>query len=153
MTQVRDLIAFLESDEGSLGEALVSNRVLLSADQSGTPHLEFDGFLTEGRGSSRQRVSAEITRDMLEPFSVHVGVVGPHLLQPAPQIRIIPGKLAGEPHLVDTRIETRVLSVLSTRGFDSNGLIQLYPGLDSVSIRAALKLERQLQRNERQLAA
>ena len=72
---------------------------------------------------------------------------GPHLLAPAEGISIVPGKLAGEPHVRDTRIETRVLSALwETRlpGCKSSG--GLYPDASDASIKRAIRLERQLQR-------
>ena len=153
MSQIRALIERIEAEEGSLGQALTSQSVVLFVDPSGTPHLETEGMLTEARAEWRQRVSGEVIQDILHPFSIETGIVGPHLLTPAQGISIVPGKLAGEPHVRDTRIETRVLSALRERGYRLDQLVALYPDASEVSIKRAIRLERQLQRNESRLAA
>ncbi len=153
MSQVRALIERIEAEEVTLGQALTSRSVVLSVDPSGTPHVETEGMLTEARAEWRQRVSGEGVQDILHPFSIEDGIVGPHLLTPAQGLSIIPGKLAGEPHIQDTRIETRVLSALWDRGFRLEQLSTLYPDASGASIRGAIRLERQLRRNETRLAA
>ncbi len=92
-------------------------------------------------------------QDILHSFSIEEGIVGPHLLAPAEGISIVPGKLAGEPHVRDTRIETRVLSALWERGFRLEALGAMYPDASGASIKRAIRLERQLRRNESRLAA
>lgn len=153
MAQVRTLIERIESEDVTLGQALTSQSVFLSVDPSGTPHIETGGLLTEARQGWTQRVSDEVMRDILHPFSIDDGIVGPHLLAPAKGISIIPGKLSGEPHVQDTRIETRVLRALWERGYRLEQLADLYPDASELSIRRAVRLERQLQRNESRLAA
>ena len=153
MRHIRALVERIESEGASLGQALVSQEFTLSADTSGTPHLQVDGALTEAQGDWRQGVSRDVVRDFLAPFSIEDGIVGPHLLTPAPGIRIIPGKLAGQPHVRHTRIETRALSALWGRGFRLKQLGELYPDASEASIRRAIRLERQLRRNETRLAA
>ncbi len=153
MRQVRALIERIEAGEVTLGQALTSHSVVLSVDPSGVPHIETEGVLTEGRAGWRQSVSGEVMQDILHPFSIEDGIVGPHLLTPAEGISIIPGKLAGEPHVRDTRIETRVLSALWDRGFRWEQLGELYPDAGEAAIRRAIRLERQLNRNVSKLAA
>ncbi len=153
MKQVHALIERIESEDVTLGQALTSQSVFLSVDPSGIPHIETGGLLTEARQRWTQRVSGEVMRDILHPFSIGDGIVGPHLLAPAEGISIVPGKLAGEPHVRDTRIETRVLSALWERGFRLQELGGLYPDASDASIKRAIRLERQLQRNESRLAA
>lgn len=153
MTQVRALIERIESEDITLGQALTSQSVVLSVDPSGIPHIETNGVLTEARRGWSQRVSGEVMRDILHPFSIDEGIVGPHLLAPAKGISIIPGKLSGEPHVQDTRIETRVLRALWERGYRLEQLADLYPDASELFIRRAVRLERQLQRNESRLAA
>lgn len=47
--------------------------------------------------------------NLIRPFEVHAGLKGPDLVEPAKTLRIIPGKLSGEPHVVSTRIPTAML--------------------------------------------
>ena len=153
MRHIRALIERIESEEVSLGQALVSQEFILAVDPAGTPHLQIEGVLTEARGDCQQRVSEDVARDFLAPFSIEDGIVGPHLLRPAQGIRIVPGKLSGEPHVRDTRIETRVMSALWDRGFRLEQLAELYPDAGEPAIKRAVRLERQLRRNETRLAA
>lgn len=153
MGQVRALIERFEAEDVSLGQALVSQEFSLAVDPTGTPHLTTHGTMTEARGRWRQGVSEDVMKDFLAPFSIEKGVIGPHLLTPARGISIVPGKLSGEPHVQDTRIETRVLSALRERGYQLEQLADLYPDASELAIKRALRLERQLQRNESRLAA
>jgi uncharacterized protein (DUF433 family) len=66
--------------------------------------------------------------------------------------RIIPGKLSGEPHVVDTRIPTKMLSTLRTRGLEVSAIIELYPRLTQENVEEAIALEVQLERNLRAVA-
>ena len=131
----------------------MSDEVSLTVDPSGTPHLQAGDTMTEARSRWHQRVGADMVKNFLAPFSIEEGVIGPHLLAPAEGISIVPGKLSGEPHVQDTRIETRVLSALRKRGYRLEQLADLYPDASELAIRRALRLERQLQRNESRLAA
>lgn len=153
MRHVRALIDRIESEEVTLGQALTSECVVLYVDRAGVPHIETGDLLTEAKGDWLQSVSGEVMQDLLHSFSIEEGIVGPHLLAPAEGISIVPGKLAGEPHVRDTRIETRVLSALWERGFRLEELGALYPDASGPSIKRAIRLERQLQRNETRLAA
>jgi uncharacterized protein (DUF433 family) len=85
--------------------------------------------------------------DLIAPFDTMEGARGPDLSAPRPRLRIVPGKLSGSPHVVDTRIETCVLAALSGRGFSAERIAQLYPSLDQASIDQAIELEADLQRN------
>jgi uncharacterized protein (DUF433 family) len=62
-------------------------------------------------------------------------------------LRIIPGKLAGSPHIVNTRIETVALGALAARGMSAAIISELYPAIDQPAIQDALDLEGQLARN------
>ncbi len=75
--------------------------------------------------------------------------MGPDLVHPGKGLRIIPGKLSGEPHVDGTRIETGVLWALSERGFDVGGIVDLYPELTPATVRSAIALERRLHQNQR----
>jgi uncharacterized protein (DUF433 family) len=117
-------------------------------DRGGTLHLERDGVIStvpapEGRG---QLVEPGLL-DLLAPFQLVEGQEGPDLRQPRPLLRIIPGKLAGSPHIVNTRIETVALGALAARGMSAAIISELYPSIDQPAIQDALDLEGQLARN------
>ncbi len=54
--------------------------------------------------------------DLIRPFPSRRGIMGPDLHAPRPLLRIVPGKLAGSPHVAHTRVETRALAALAQRG-------------------------------------
>ena len=101
---------------------------IVSADRVETTHRE--GVLGE-------------TLDLLGPFNVGQGH-GPDLIRPREHLRIIPGKVSGEPHLVDSRITTQAVAALFDRFRDIDRVAALYPDLDKVAIAEALDLEQQL---------
>lgn len=75
------------------------------------------------------------------------GVVGPDLVRPRPMLRIIPGKLAGEPHVRDTRVQTTMLDAMIERGYRPTDVVDLYPFLTLEAVEEARSLEQQLRRN------
>lgn len=77
--------------------------------------------------------------DLFAPFDE-----GPDLRQPRPRLRIVPGKVAGEPHLVHSRLTTRTVGALAGRGFSIDQIAALYPHEDAVALREAVELEQQL---------
>lgn len=85
--------------------------------------------------------------DLIEPFSLGDGKEGPNLQSPRPHLRIVPGKLAGSPHIVKTRIETVVIAALGDRGLDRDRIHALYPLVAPMAITEAIELEQQLRRN------
>jgi uncharacterized protein (DUF433 family)/DNA-binding transcriptional MerR regulator len=85
--------------------------------------------------------------DLVAPFTTGEGLRGPNLLQPRPELRIIPGKLSGSPHVVGTRVETRALAALMHDGFDEPGIVELYPFLTKSQVEQAIDLEQQLAQN------
>lgn len=76
---------------------------------------------------------------------VHPYKAGPDLLQPRPLLRIVPGKLHGEPHLVNTRISTATVYALHAEGFPLAQIRELYPEADPEALKQALDLEHSLQ--------
>jgi uncharacterized protein (DUF433 family) len=146
MSRVRQVIEVVEQAAGRLGEVLATDSMVLRADSVGRVYLEANGVLTLA-WEGRQPIQREMVVDLLSPFSMEKPLVGPHLRSPRNTLRIIPGKLAGEPHVSDTRIETRVLASLERRGMEHNNILKLYPGLSELSLGEALDLERQLEQN------
>ena len=69
---------------------------------------------------------------------------GPDLREPRPRLRIVPGKVAGEPHLVHSRLTTRSVAALAARGFTEEQIVALYPDEEPEALSEAVDLERQL---------
>ncbi|MEO8840034.1 MAG: DUF433 domain-containing protein [Kofleriaceae bacterium] len=93
------------------------------------------------------QVVSEDLLDLIAPFSTSEGTRGPDLIAPRADLRIVPGKLSGSPHVVHTRLETRALAALATDGFDVPGIHRLYPYVTALQIEQALELEKQLEDN------
>jgi uncharacterized protein (DUF433 family) len=83
--------------------------------------------------------------DLLRPLAIGRLVRGPDLVTPRPRLRIVPGKLAGAPHVYRTRIETEALAALRRRGLTVDKITALYPAIDTADVEDALDLECELQ--------
>jgi uncharacterized protein (DUF433 family) len=66
------------------------------------------------------------------------------LRAPRPRLRIVPGKVAGEPHLVGSRLTTRTVAALAARGFSAEQIAALYMHEDPAALAEAVELERSL---------
>jgi uncharacterized protein (DUF433 family) len=69
---------------------------------------------------------------------------GPDLLRPRPHLRIVPGKLSGEPHLTGSRLTTRSIAALAARGLGSEAIHNLFLDQTRAAITEAIDLEHQL---------
>jgi uncharacterized protein (DUF433 family) len=153
MHQVRQLLRRLDELSMHLGGSIADETVRLSADGSGTPHVDLSGRLLEGRHRYTQLVGPALVVDLLAPFSAEKGATGPDLRRPRPHLEIIPGRLSGEPHIRGTRIETRVIYALRQRGYDPSQIATLYPAASPAGIQDAIALEALLANNAKKLAA
>jgi len=110
---------------------------------NGHVYLETPGGMQTVQG---QIASGELL-DLIAPFSSNEGTRGPDLHHPRAQLRIVPGKLSGSPHIVGTRVETRAIAALINDGCNAAQVGELYPYLSADQIEEALDLERQLAQN------
>ena len=78
--------------------------------------------------------------DLLGPFESD-GRRGPNLVRPRPNLRIIPGRVSGEPHLAGSRITTQVAAALHRNIADVEKIAALYPGFDASIFEEAIELE------------
>lgn len=76
------------------------------------------------------------------PFE-SAGVSGPDLLRPRPHLRIVPSKVAGEPHVEHSRLTTQTVAALADRGYSVAQIAAMYNEPQDV-IGEAIDLERQL---------
>lgn len=76
------------------------------------------------------------------PFD-SAGMPGPDLLRPRPHLRIVPSKVAGEPHVAHSRLTTQTIAALADRGYPAAQIAAMYDEPEQV-ISEAIDLERQL---------
>lgn len=118
----------------------------VAVDRSGGIVIEHDGQAQRPGG---QNILDADMLDLLAPFASREGLHGPDLSVPRPQLRIVPGKLGGSPHVVHTRLESRALGALADSGLGQAKIYRLYPDVEPAAIEDALDLERQLAQNLR----
>jgi uncharacterized protein (DUF433 family) len=108
------------------------------------------------RAADRQRSlgsTDEPILDVLAPFATET-TRGPDLIQPRPHLRIVPGKLAGSPHIEHTRVESQAVGALAGSGLPTAKIYRLYPDIEPRALDDAVDLEEQLAQNlGRKLAA
>lgn len=115
----------------------------VAVDRGGNVVLDAGGHALTPEG--QPALDAEML-DLVAPFPTERGMRGPDLRAPRPSLRILPGKLAGSPHVRRTRVETEALAAVSRR-LSRGRVYQLYPALDREAVDEALDLEGQLLRN------
>lgn len=81
--------------------------------------------------------------DLLGPFDL-ADRAGPNLIRPRPTLRIIPGRVSGEPHLAGSRITTRAASALYDTLRDYRAVAELYPDFEVRAFEEAIDFERSL---------
>jgi uncharacterized protein (DUF433 family) len=149
MTKIRGALAAVEH----LGDRLRDQRVKVWVEPAGRLVVDIEGevFVPLNRGLA-QGLAHLGGLNLIDAWQGARGVVGPDLVEPRASLRIIPGKLSGEPHVVDTRIPTKMLSALRQRGLGVTAIIELYPRLTQENVEEAIALEVQLERNLRAAA-
>jgi uncharacterized protein (DUF433 family) len=95
-----------------------------------------------------QTIRADASRQEAMPSALNLVAAyndrGPDLLEPRPLLRILPGKLHGEPHIAHTRISTAVLYELHREGYNDEQIRRMYPDLSADALRQAIDLEQSL---------
>ncbi len=134
----------------ALGELAQLNLELWNDDGSPAVAVDRNGRIVLDPEGPARRVGGQALLDadvlaLVRPFELGRDVRGPDLFAPRPRLRIIPGKLAGAPHVHRTRIETEALAALVRRGMNVDKIGGLYPAIQSDDVEQALDLERELQ--------
>lgn len=127
MPQIRDALKYLGQRE-----ALDEFGRLVRLARSGALFLEVDTHTF--RPASGQAVMESLA-------GLITMADGPDLLQPRPLLRIVPGKLSGEPHIVGTRIASATLYALHRDGLSDAQIRVLYPEVGQEALSEALDLE------------
>ncbi len=118
----------------------------IRVDRSGAVYILHDKAVVVEARAPLQLLHGEFL-DLTAPVVLAEGQRGPDLRAPRPRLRIVPGKLAGAPHVLHTRVETQALAALANRQISVDIIHELYPMLERPAIEEALDLEAQLQRN------
>jgi uncharacterized protein (DUF433 family) len=142
MSQVRRALAELKRINLPLWTP--TNRCSVAVDRGG--HVFITGHDSVPRTPEGQLAFSDVL-DLLAPFDTADGTHGPDLVRPRPALRIIPGKLAGSPHIEDTRIETCAIDALRAAGYPLEKIARLYPYLGAPQIADSIDLEAQLKSN------
>lgn len=143
LRRIRDALAAVEK----FGAHIADEHVRVRVDAGGELLISVgqDTFVPLGLASA-QLVVPMREIDLIAPFEASRGYEAPDLSRPRPTLRIIPGKLAGEPHVADTRIPTTSLAALRHRGLSVDEIVNLYPGIETINVEEAVSLEDQLGR-------
>lgn len=91
------------------------------------------------RANSSRQVTMGDVLYLVQPYKN-----GPDLLQPRPLLRIIPGKLHGEPHIIGTRIPSLTIGALAQEGFSPEQIHAMYPDATEAALCEAIDFERSL---------
>ncbi len=111
----------------------------LVVDRAGKIHIRDDAGVEDLSG--QPPLSADLL-DLLGPFDL-LGACGPDLVAPREHLRIVPARVAGEPHVAGSRLTTLSLAALADRGMTSEQVAALYE-IDIVAVEEAVDLEREL---------
>lgn len=103
----------------------------------GKLYLQLPGQIVRARPGGQGALPD--TLDLVAPYKG-----APDLLRPRPLLRIIPGKLHGEPHIAGTRIPSRTISELDRAGYDLDQIRAMYPDASPEALREAIEFERSL---------
>ncbi len=141
MPQVREALAAIRTH----GKEIWDSDLRVLVDREGHVFFKAD---SEVRRARKPWTSVEPgALDVLGQFLWSENRIGPDLVEPRPHLRIIPGKLGGEPHVKATRIGTRAVAALLRDGLTADKVESLYPDLTQVDIEECRDLEAQLQAN------
>lgn len=109
----------------------------LLVDRAGRIFLRHGGVIKNLSG--QPTLLPEDALDLTAPF----GVAGPDLRFPRPHLRIVPAKVAGEPHIEHSRVTTQTVAALAERGYTNTEIASMY-GVEVEAVAQGVELEAQL---------
>lgn len=141
MRQVRDALESLEAEGVDLWSVdAAGHSSPLYVDRQGTIIVRDDAGARE---ASEQGLLNPDVFELLGPFDTGE-MWGPDLRRPMPHVRIVPGKVSGEPHLDQSRLTSAAVVALADRGFSVSQIHKLYPDESVEALSEAVELERRL---------
>jgi len=143
MAEIRRLLGSVQD----MGDELRHDSVRVWIESNGTVLLEAAGEFSRPLGMGLKQPVL-----MHDPFSLVAavdfkGIKGPDLIEPRPSLRIVPGKLSSEVHVIGTRVSSQMIRAICQRNIDVDGVLTLYPFLTAENVNEALSLEEQLAHN------
>ena len=140
MPQVRSALAILDQLGMDLWSRDGGDSSPLVVDQRGSIHVRDGDHFVDLRGN--ESFPLGVWLNLLGPFDVG-GHRGPDLLAPRPHLRIAPERVAGEPHVENTRLTTRTLAGMAARGFTVPEIAEMY-SVSATAVAEAVDLEADL---------
>jgi uncharacterized protein (DUF433 family) len=140
MREVRRALAELDVQGLDLwNQDELADRSPLVVDRSGKIHIRTADDVRDLGGQSPLDPD---WLDLLGPFD-QIGGNGPDLVAPRQHLRIVPARVAGEPHVVGSRLTTLSLAALADRGMTAERIAGMYD-VAPIVVDEAIDLERQL---------
>lgn len=123
LRRIREALDHVEA----LGDKLEAEMCFVWVDHGGGLHIgeQDTGFRPAQPGLAQ----GELDIGPVDLLAAHTTAEGRHLSdlrRPRELLRIVPGKLAGEPHVVDTRIPSSALFGLIERGLTREAVSEMY---------------------------
>jgi uncharacterized protein (DUF433 family) len=137
MSQVRSALDLIARSNVALWDEESPLESPVVIDQRGALFVRIDDRFVDLDGNVA--LPHEQRFGLLNPFEFG-GLSGPDLRKPRPDLRIVPSRVAGEPHVAHTRITTRTILALSNRGLSVERVAAMY-GLEPHVVEQALDLE------------
>jgi len=128
--------ALSEIEHSGYSREDLSHILAISADD-GKLYLQLPGKTV--RANAGRQIALEQVLDLVAPYKK-----GPDLLRPRPLLRIIPGKLHGEPHIVGTRIPSLTIGALGKVGYTIEQISRMYPDAPVAALQEAIDFEQSL---------
>lgn len=123
MGQVREALAQLDRMGLDLWGHAQADASPLVVDQRGAIFISTSSGFVDLRGN--HALPHEDRFGLLGPFE-YGEHRGPDLLRPREHLRIVPERVAGEPHVENTRLTTQTLAGLATRGYAVERIAAMY---------------------------
>ncbi len=140
MSQVREALTQLDRMNLNIWSGSEPDSSRLVVDQRGDIFIHTSAGFVDLRGNNA--LPHEQRFGLLGPFQTR-GQQGPDLVRPRPHLRIVPERVAGEPHVENTRLTTRTLAGLASRGFTVGRIAAMYD-VTEIVVDEAVELEEQL---------
>ena len=140
MTAVRAALRALEEHQIPVWSEDAEEESPIVVDQRGSIFIRVRGQYQDLGGNIA--LPHEQAFGLLSPFQLG-DLRGPDLRKPRPELRIVPARVAGEPHVAHTRITTQTLLAVADRGYSIERVAKMY-GISTSAVGDALDLERVL---------
>jgi uncharacterized protein (DUF433 family) len=140
MPKVREAIRVLDDMQLDPWTADAPNSSPLLVDRAGQIYVRPHDEILDLRG--QRALLPEPVLELTAPFTSD-GAHGPDLKRPRPHLRIVPAKVAGEPHIAHSRLTTQTVAALADRGYSAEQIADMYDE-PAQAIGEAIDLERQL---------